>query len=64
MSTREEILRKAFLQDQAAALLREDADRHQAEAERLRKEATYMEDPGELRSRKMGDVAFLAEAST
>jgi len=64
MPTREELHRRALLHEQAAKLLREDAGRHETEARRLREEATYMEDPGEFQSRKMGDVAFVTEGST
>jgi len=45
MSPRSELLRRALLQDQAAILLREDADRRDAEAKRLREEAARMEEP-------------------
>lgn len=44
MTEREELLRRAVLQDQATVLLRQDADRHEAEAKRLREEAALLED--------------------
>ncbi len=40
----EELHRKALLHDQAAELLRQDAERHEAEAKRLREEAAAMEE--------------------
>lgn len=43
MTPREELLRKALLHDQAAVLLRQDADRHEADAKRLREEADLLE---------------------
>lgn len=42
MSKIEELLRRAVLQDQAATLLRQDADRHGAEAKRLREDAALL----------------------
>ncbi|MDP1991015.1 MAG: hypothetical protein Q8K00_08320 [Syntrophales bacterium] len=45
MTTREELLRRALLHDQAATLLREDADCREAEARRLRAEAVLLEVP-------------------
>jgi hypothetical protein len=39
MTAREELTRKALLHDQAAYLLRQDAERHESEAKRLREEA-------------------------
>ena len=45
MTPREELLRRALLQDQAAALARQDANDHEAEATRLREEAARMEEP-------------------
>jgi hypothetical protein len=44
MTLREELLRRAFLQDQAAALLREGSRRHEAEAKRLREEAEKLKE--------------------
>jgi len=38
-----ELKRRAFLHDQAAELLRQDAERHEKEADRLRREARLME---------------------
>ena len=43
MTPHEELLRRAVLKDQAALLLRQDADRHEAEAKRLRKMAALLE---------------------
>ena len=43
MTEREELHRKALLHGQAAILLRQDADRHEAEAKRLREEAVLLE---------------------
>ena len=40
MTRTDELFRKAVLHDQAAQLLREDADRHEAEAKELRDQAT------------------------
>ena len=40
MNAMEELQRRAVLHDQAAILLREDADRHEAEAKELREQAT------------------------
>ena len=45
MTEREELLRRALLQEQAATLLREDADRREAEARKLREEAALLEEP-------------------
>jgi hypothetical protein len=45
MTTLEELHRKALLHDQAATLLREDADRHEAESRKLRVEAALLEEP-------------------
>ena len=45
MNQIEELRRRALLQDQAAELLREDADRHEAEARKLREEAASLEEP-------------------
>jgi hypothetical protein len=42
MTHAEELHRKAMLHDQAAALLRADAERHEADAKRLRGEAAAM----------------------
>jgi hypothetical protein len=39
MNPREDLHRKALLHDQAAELLRADAERHESEAKRLREEA-------------------------
>ena len=39
MTPREELLRKAMLHDQAAELLRIEAERHETEAAELREEA-------------------------
>lgn len=47
MTTREELHRKALLRDQAAKLLRADAERHESEAKRLRTEAGLLEESGE-----------------
>lgn len=44
MTARDEFLRKATLHDQAAILLRQDADRHEEEAKFLRDKAERMED--------------------
>jgi hypothetical protein len=46
MAPCEELHRKAMLHDQAAELLRADAERHEAEAKRLREEAALLEEPG------------------
>ena len=43
MTHTEELHRKAMLHDQAAELLRADAERHEAEATRLREEAAKEE---------------------
>jgi hypothetical protein len=43
MTAREEFNRKALLHDQAAQLLRTDADRHEAEAKKLRDQATKVD---------------------
>lgn len=43
MTPREELLRRALLHDQAAELLRQDGDRHEAEARKLREEAAKEE---------------------
>ena len=45
MTPRAELNRKALLHDQAATLLRQDADRHEVEAKRLREEAALLEGP-------------------
>lgn len=45
MTPREELLRKALLHDQAAELLRMDAERHESDAKQLREEAALLEDP-------------------
>lgn len=45
MTHTEELYRKAMLHDQAAELLRQDAERHEAEAKRLREEAAAMGEP-------------------
>jgi hypothetical protein len=45
MTPLEELHRKALLHDQAADLLRQDAEHHEAEAKRLREEAAAMEEP-------------------
>ena len=45
MTPRAELIRRALLQEQAAILSRQDADRHEAEAKRLREEATLLEEP-------------------
>jgi len=42
MTVKEIIERKALLHDQTAQLLREDADRHESEAQRLRDEAALL----------------------
>ena len=42
MTPREELHRKALLHDQAAELLRADANRHEADAKRLRAEAALL----------------------
>jgi len=47
MTPREELLRRALLQDQAAQLLRADAKRHESEAKRLREEAALLEESGQ-----------------
>lgn len=44
MNQREKLLRKAVLHDQAATLLRQDAERHEAEAKKLRAEAELLEE--------------------
>lgn len=44
MTPHEELLRRAFLHEQAAALLRQDVDRHEADAKRLREEAALLEE--------------------
>lgn len=45
MTEREELLRRALLQEQAATLSRQDVARHEAEAKRLREKATLLEEP-------------------
>jgi hypothetical protein len=45
MTHHEELHRKALLHDQAAQLLRADAECHESEAKRLREEAALLEDP-------------------
>ncbi len=45
MTPREELNRKALLHDQAAGLLRQDADCHEPEAKRLREEAAHLKEP-------------------
>lgn len=45
MTTKETLERKALLHDQAAQVLREDADRHESEAKRLREEAELLREP-------------------
>lgn len=45
MTEYEELNRKALLHDQAAVLLRQDADRHEAEAKRPREKAAPLEEP-------------------
>ncbi|MEI7636339.1 MAG: hypothetical protein WCJ37_03485 [Syntrophus sp. (in: bacteria)] len=47
MTTREELHRKALLHDQAAKILRADAERHESEAKRLREEAALLEESGQ-----------------
>ncbi len=47
MTRAEELLRKAVLHDQAAILLREDADRHEDEAKKLREQAAKEKKPDE-----------------
>jgi len=47
MTPREELLRRALLQDQAAAFARQDADDREAEAKRLGEEAARMEETGQ-----------------
>ena len=42
MTAKETLERKALLHDQAAFCLRQDADRHESEAKRLREEAEKM----------------------
>lgn len=42
MRPREELLRKALLQDQAAVLLQAEVERHKVEAARLRTEAALL----------------------
>lgn len=44
MNTIQLIQRRALLHDQAGFLLRQDADRHEAEAKQLREEAAAMEE--------------------
>ena len=44
MTPREELLRRALLQEQAATLSRQDAERHESEAKRLREEAALLEE--------------------
>ena len=46
MTPREELLRRAVLQDQAAVLLQAEVERHKVEATRLRAEAALL--PEEL----------------
>lgn len=45
MTHAEELYRRALLHDQAAELLRADADRHESEARRFREEAALLEEP-------------------
>lgn len=45
MMPREELNRKALLHDQAAELFREEADRHETDARKLREEAARLEEP-------------------
>lgn len=40
----DELYRKALLHDQAAELLKADAERHNSEAKRLREEAVLLEE--------------------
>lgn len=47
MTPREELNRRALLQEQAAVLFREDADRHEAEAKHLREEAALLSEEPE-----------------
>lgn len=42
MTTKETLHRKALLHNQTAQILRQDADRHEAEAKRLREEAELL----------------------
>jgi hypothetical protein len=44
MNEKEILKRKALIRDQAASLLRQDAERHESEAQRLREEASLLED--------------------
>lgn len=46
MTPREELLRRALLNDQAAVLLRMDAERRESEAKRLRVEASRLKETG------------------
>lgn len=43
MTEREELLRRALLHDQAALLLRKEADRHEADARQLKEETRLLE---------------------
>ena len=45
MTPEEELNRRAMLHDQAAELLRQDADRHKSEAKRLREETAHLKEP-------------------
>ena len=42
MTPREELNRRALLQDQAAVLLQAEVERHKSEAKRLREEAALL----------------------
>ena len=46
MTLHEELHRKALLQDQAAFLLRAEAERRESEAKQLREEAALLEELG------------------
>lgn len=47
MTPTDELHRRALLHDQAAELLRADAERHNSEARRLREGAAAVDEPGE-----------------
>jgi hypothetical protein len=44
MTEHEELLRRALLHNQAAFLLRKEADRHGADARKLKEEARFLEE--------------------
>lgn len=53
MTPREELHRRVLLHDQAAELLRQDVDRHESEAKRLREEAALFRETGVMNTMKL-----------